>query len=440
MSLKVSSGQEAVAAATKWIGTPYQWGGGHGGAVSVGTPVDCSGLVDQVYGVTGTTLQQVKMGSSVNGLSSAGPGDLVFFGPLAPGEPHHVGIYTGMGMMIDAPHTGTNVRRDTVAGFGPINAIRRLVPTSSNGSSSGNGATGVQYTYAQLEAVWIQATGSAQTAPMAAAIAMAESDGVASASGTNSNGSVDRGLWQINSTNGSCSTLDVMLNARCAVKISNNGTNWRPWCTAYGDGACGTKGGSYLGDGAPYRKFLQNGVAPDYSAPINATNAQADLTGISLLPSTLDPTQIIDNALKKTIAGVLNPIIQVIAGAMGITAGALMMLFGMYMVISQSREFQQAGQGVKQGVRLGAQVAAPESRLAGARTATYERTLPGGQTRITTVRGKSGWRRYQQKSSSQIYGITNEQRVRMAQQVPPNTKDILRSQAGSYNSSGRRQV
>lgn len=38
------------------------------------------------------------------------PGDLVFFGsPI-----HHVGIYVGDGMMIDAPHTGAYVRKEPI--------------------------------------------------------------------------------------------------------------------------------------------------------------------------------------------------------------------------------------------------------------------------------------------------------------------------------------
>lgn len=439
MSLRVSSGEEAVSIATQWIGTPYQWGGGHGGAVPVGTPVDCSGLVDQVFGVTGTTFTQVKMGASVNGLSNAGPGDLVFFGPLAPGEPHHVGIYTGTGMMIDAPHTGTNVRRDTVAGFGPIYDIRRLVPTSASDTSSVSNAGSLIYNYAQLEGVWIQAGGNAQAAPMAAAIAMAESNGDANASGTNSNNSIDRGLWQINSVNGAQSSFDVMTNARAAISISNNGQTWRPWCTAYSDGACGTKGGSYLGSGAPYQQFLQYGVTPDMTAPVNATNAQtATLTGISLFPQQQsDPANVVNNAIKSTISAILNPLIQVIAGSMGIAAGGVLMFFGMYMIISSTREFQKTSQGIQTGVKLGAKVVAPESRLAGTRTATYERQLPSGQTKITTVRGKSGWRRYQQKSSTAIYGLTDDQRAKMAQNIPPSTRDILRAQAGGYTDKGR---
>ena len=42
--------------------------------------------------------------------SELAPGDLVFFGsPI-----HHVGIYEGGGVMIDAPQTGELVRRDSI--------------------------------------------------------------------------------------------------------------------------------------------------------------------------------------------------------------------------------------------------------------------------------------------------------------------------------------
>jgi len=77
--------------------------------------------------------------------------------------------------------------------------------------------------------LWVQAGGSKAYAPIAAAVAMAESGGNENAVGKNNNGSVDRGLWQINSIHGSRSTLDPLANAQSAVAISNGGTNWRPW-------------------------------------------------------------------------------------------------------------------------------------------------------------------------------------------------------------------
>lgn len=46
--------------------------------------------------------------------ATAIPGDLVYFGGSA-STVHHVGVYIGNGMMINASHTGTYVRQDTVA-------------------------------------------------------------------------------------------------------------------------------------------------------------------------------------------------------------------------------------------------------------------------------------------------------------------------------------
>jgi hypothetical protein len=101
------------------------------------------------------------------------------------------------------------------------------------------------YTAEQLKQLWIQAGGNPQNAAIAAAVALAESGGNASAGPKNNNGSVDRGLWQINSIHGALSSFDPLQNAKAAVRISNNGANWRPWCVAYTDKACGTKGGKF---------------------------------------------------------------------------------------------------------------------------------------------------------------------------------------------------
>jgi hypothetical protein len=77
--------------------------------------------------------------------------------------------------------------------------------------------------------------------PLAVAIALAESGGRANASNRNSDGSIDRGLWQINSIHGGLSTFNPLANARAAYSISGGGRNWNPW-TVYRTGA--------------YKKFL----------------------------------------------------------------------------------------------------------------------------------------------------------------------------------------
>lgn len=71
---------------------------------------------------------------------------------------------------------------------------------------------------------------------MAASIALAESGGNPSGTNHNTNGSTDRGLWQINSVHGAQSTYDVGANTRAAISISKNGTTWGPWAT-YNNGA-----------------------------------------------------------------------------------------------------------------------------------------------------------------------------------------------------------
>jgi hypothetical protein len=82
-----------------------------------------------------------------------------------------------------------------------------------------------------LEALWESAGGSSGAAFTAAEIARAESGGRQYATDNNSNGSTDRGYWQINSIHGALSTYDAAGNARAAVQLSGNGRDWSPWVT-----------------------------------------------------------------------------------------------------------------------------------------------------------------------------------------------------------------
>ena len=82
-----------------------------------------------------------------------------------------------------------------------------------------------------LEVLWESAGGSRSAAFLAAEIAMAESGGRQYATNTNGGRSTDRGYWQINSIHGSLSTYDASENARAAVLISGNGSDWGPWVT-----------------------------------------------------------------------------------------------------------------------------------------------------------------------------------------------------------------
>lgn len=79
-----------------------------------------------------------------------------------------------------------------------------------------------------LEALWEAAGGSHGEAFLAAEIAMAESGGRQYAlSPTN-----DYGYWQINGSHGpAMATFDPMGNARAAIAISSDGTDWGAWTT-----------------------------------------------------------------------------------------------------------------------------------------------------------------------------------------------------------------
>jgi cell wall-associated NlpC family hydrolase len=104
-----TAGGIAVDWALAQVGTPYIWGG-----ETPGVGFDCSGLVQAAYKVAGITLPRVAQ-DQYDATTKLGPddpvepGDLIFFGG-GPTDVTHVGIYIGNGQMVDAPHTGADVR------------------------------------------------------------------------------------------------------------------------------------------------------------------------------------------------------------------------------------------------------------------------------------------------------------------------------------------
>jgi LPXTG-motif cell wall-anchored protein len=105
-------------------------------------------------------------------------------------------------------------------------------------------------TLSQVKNIWIKAGGNPQAADMAAAMADASSGLNPNATFTNPDGSVGVGLWLIDKNGMPPGSTDPLANARAAVEQSNNGTNWKNWCVAWSDNACGQNGGNYLEDGS----------------------------------------------------------------------------------------------------------------------------------------------------------------------------------------------
>ena len=107
------------------------------------------------------------------------------------------------------------------ASYSPKHAKATVLTTSATSLSGTLSCSG-------LEALWESAGGAKAEAFMAAEIAMAESGGSQYAlSPTN-----DYGYWQINGSHGpALATFNAYGNARAAIIISDDGTDWDPWTT-----------------------------------------------------------------------------------------------------------------------------------------------------------------------------------------------------------------
>jgi LysM repeat protein len=128
-------------------------------------------------------------------------------------------IYAGETLKIPNGPTGTATTASTATTYTPKH-VKAAVLTSAASLSGTLGCS-------QLEQLWEAAGGSQGEALTAAEIAMAESGGNQFATGTVG----ERGYWQINPDHGSLSTYDPMGNAKAAVIISADGTDWTPWTT-----------------------------------------------------------------------------------------------------------------------------------------------------------------------------------------------------------------
>ena len=102
----------AVRFALDQLGLPYVWGGNGPDAGAAG--FDCSGLTKAAYDTAGVALtrtadSQFRTEPAVPNTEAPKMGDLVFYGNPAT-RIHHVGLYLGNGLMINAPQTGMAVQ------------------------------------------------------------------------------------------------------------------------------------------------------------------------------------------------------------------------------------------------------------------------------------------------------------------------------------------
>lgn len=115
-----SLGQSVVNYAKQFLGNPYVYGG-----TSLTNGADCSGFVQSVFAHFGISLPrtseaQRSVGTKVNSLSEAKPGDLIcYYG--------HVGIYIGNNAIIHASNEKTGIKITYNAGYRTIASIRRVI-------------------------------------------------------------------------------------------------------------------------------------------------------------------------------------------------------------------------------------------------------------------------------------------------------------------------
>jgi cell wall-associated NlpC family hydrolase len=110
-----------VETAAFYTGIPYVWAGAR-----PSTGFDCSGFTQFVYAQHGISLPhysgyQAQMGIPID-VKDIQAGDLVAFGfPV-----HHVGIYIGDGLFINAPRTGDVVKLERLSDRRNLAAVRRF--------------------------------------------------------------------------------------------------------------------------------------------------------------------------------------------------------------------------------------------------------------------------------------------------------------------------
>lgn len=116
---------QAIAFAKAQLGEPYVWGAAGPDAW------DCSGLMMGAWGSAGVSLPHYSVAQYYAGtpisVGELRPGDLVFWGTSSsPDSIHHVAMYIGDGLIIQAPRTGRDVEIDNMYYWEPPNFFARV--------------------------------------------------------------------------------------------------------------------------------------------------------------------------------------------------------------------------------------------------------------------------------------------------------------------------
>lgn len=246
------------------------------------------------------------------------------------------------------------------------------------------------YTYAQLEGLWIANGGNRAVAPLAAAIAMAESSGNAKVTSANPDGGINVGLWQLDTKGkGAGHTVaqlqDPATNAALAVKGSSNGTNWSAWAT-FASGA--------------YRRFMSGSTTPDMNVP---GGGKAGASGGSGDPGGAGPDCafsiggqhigiLFGHGPSLPSACILRKTeVRAVLGALVLVGGALVMLPGLVIVMAYGFKATGAAAATLRAAQYipGGGTAVRAARTAGA---TYSRGGPQRPAKRAAGRGDSSGR------------------------------------------------
>ncbi|WP_130176795.1 C40 family peptidase [Cryobacterium sp. SO1] len=131
-----ATGAGVVAAAEKYLGVPYVFGG------EDSSGMDCSGLVQRVYADLGIEVPrlvsgQMTIGTEVASLAEAKPGDLI-----VTGGGDHILIYAGNNQVIHAPYEGRTVCKvDAYMDDSEITTIRRVIPDQAATAGQASNST-----------------------------------------------------------------------------------------------------------------------------------------------------------------------------------------------------------------------------------------------------------------------------------------------------------